>query len=150
MSLKIKLLKRREKIITWLIAIVVALALFISFIVAIKNKTNTPSKEIVESRMSLDVQYWSFYLGYTMPVITVKNINNIAWSDCKIMINDKYTLGIEDIPSSNNSPAVMIINTNDFIDQNNIAIDLATNPVQSACIICKQPFYNSYCGNFDL
>lgn len=143
-----QVLRRREKIITWLIAITVVLALLVAFVVIIKKQADGPAKVALRNKISLEVKYWLFREGYTAPVITIKNLQNIAWRDCKAIINDKYILEIREIPSNDVSQDIITINTNSFIRDDGAIFNSTIDPARSACITCKEPFYSSYCGNF--
>lgn len=140
-------LRTKEKIITWLIAIVVALALLVSFVV-VESQLNNSAKVGVSSKMSLDVQYWLFREGYTTPVITIKNLQNIMRTDCAMAVNDKYIFTIQEIPSADVSQDIITINANYFVKEDGTVFNPISDSIQSACITCKGPVYNSYCGNF--
>lgn len=141
-------LRRKEKIITWLIAIAVALALLVAFVFVIKNQTNSPAQVGLRNKMLLDVQYWLFYEGYTTPVVTIANLQNIMRRDCKVTVNDKYIFEVKEIPSNEDSQGIIIINTNNFIREDGRILNATDDPIRSACIICKEPIYSSFCGNF--
>ena len=148
MSSRKQALRKREKIITWLIAIVVAIALFVSFVVIIEKRMKSVATVGSQNKMLLDVKYWLFYDGYTTPVITIKNLQNTTRKDCKVIANNKYIFEIKEIPSIGAGSDSIIINTNNLIGEDGTIFNSASVQIQLACIICKEPFYSSYCGNF--
>ncbi len=141
-------LRRKEKIITWLIAIAVASAVFVSFIVVIKKQVGVPTKATPDTKMLLSVKYWLFYEGHTTPVVAIKNLQNITREDCKITINDSYIREMDEIPSTDNNPDLIVMNISEFVRDDGKILDLTLSPMKSACVICNGPVYNSYCGDF--
>lgn len=141
-------LRKKEKIITWLIAIAVAVALIISFFVVIKKQMTVPEKSNQNNQMLLDIKYWLFREGYTTPVVTIENMQDITRNNCNATINSKYIFKVGEILPISASQSIITVNTNDFVRNDGVLYDSIANPPRSICIICAEPVYNTYCGNF--
>ncbi len=140
--------KRREKIITLLIASAIALALIGAFVAVIKKSTTSPAGPSSRTKISLDVQYFLFKEGYTTPVVYIKNLQDMAWNNCEVKLNDSYIFNLGEIPPMDEDADVILISTNSFVRGDGAVLRPSLDPVRAACIICRLPIYSSYCGNF--
>lgn len=110
--------------------------------------------------ISLDIKYspsYPYYEEQRIPVITIINLNNVYWKDCKMKLNDlKYTKTIMEIPpvsywreiASSTGDKVnewQVIPITQFTMSDGTRFNPITTAVKSVCVSCNEPKYSSDC-----
>jgi len=150
-------LSDEEKIVAGFVLVVCIVAIVLILIVGGGDKKTTPAKPSIPD-MSLIIKYVPFLEGYVVPVLTIKNTNEVEWKDCKITVNDKYTYRITSIPSVSywkrlseeikTAKDFQITPIIWFSKSDGTKFNPETMVVRSVCISCWEPKYNVNCWEF--
>lgn len=145
LKFKKKLLQEKRTTI-WLVLIV--FLVIIIFVILIKRPLPVSQIKFQKPDLSLDIKHYLFLEGYTTPVITIKNLNDISWRDCEMKINEKYTAEIKNILPTSAEDSVQTIPLTQFARSDGLKLDYSIIQIKSACISCKKPEYDIFCGEF--
>lgn len=132
----------KEKIIISSIVLILAVILFSAGVFI--TKTPDSFKKSNTKETSFEIRYYFLAAGYTAPVVSIKNNTENIWADCDMKINDQYSARIATIGSADTK----IISILDFFRKDGKQFDYSALSPRSACVVCLEPNYNSYCGKF--
>lgn len=137
----------REIMIAEFLAIITIGVLFLVFFVFMRPTTKV-SQDTVNNYKNFQIDYWLFKEGYTSPVITIKNTNNIAWENCEMTISENYKKRIEKLAPASSAGDNLIIPVTSFVRDDGRNFNYSFDQIGRVCFVCLQPQYNIYCGKF--
>jgi hypothetical protein len=128
----------------------IVLFIFIIMFVVSSSGDKTPEKE--SQKLALDVNYTPYEQGYSVPVLTIKNQNDVSWESCRIRVNGSYEMTLPTIFESSywNQPEItgrkyQLILITQLTKSDGTIFNPLTTAVQDICISCDKPNYNSNC-----
>lgn len=139
---------KKQKII--LLVAILFFAGIVIFAVFVKKYSPHQQNEPQTPNLSLDIRYKLFTEGYTVPVIIVKNFNDVSWTDCQMKINDKYVFKTANIQSNLSGENIQIIPVNQFVRDNGNGFDYEITKLDSIYVSCNKPQYDSIRREFRL
>lgn len=147
--MNIKNISLKQFIFIFLGIIIVAILIGFNF-----KSEKSSSSSVSQPKMNLEIRRNSFESGYSVPVITIKNLNDFVWQDCEIEMNDIYfkTLPAIELPSFfkelGSEKDYHIIATTWFLKKDGTKFNPEISQPVSICITCHKPYFDVQCGEF--
>ncbi len=138
------------------IAGLVVLAIFAIFFLTASggDKNSTPPKK-ESAKLALSIGYEPYVQGYTTPVITLKNQNDVRWENCRLRLNGSYekTLPMIYELSYWNQPEItgnkmQLIPVTQFTKSDGTKFNPLTTAAKDICVSCDEPNYDSNCWSW--